>query len=211
MTRIVFVIGIALAVAGCGDEASGGGGTDGSAVVGDMQQGDGAVAVAVDMAMQPADGGIPIHDGSVLCFVRTCQGKTYQCGDCIDNDNDGRVDDEDPDCLGACQNNEAGYFGKIPGQNNAPCKADCYFDQDTGGGILCVSQFTLYGDCRKGRRPSFDRAATPGVAEPLYESFLAALRAFGVHVETGQFQAKMEVELVNDGPVTLLLDSEKAL
>ncbi|PYV34101.1 MAG: D-tyrosyl-tRNA(Tyr) deacylase [Acidobacteria bacterium] len=82
---------------------------------------------------------------------------------------------------------------------------------ETSGGVLCISQFTLYGDCRKGRRPSFDRAATPGVAEPLYESFLAALRAFGVHVETGQFQAKMEVELVNDGPVTLLLDSEKAL
>ena len=80
---------------------------------------------------------------------------------------------------------------------------------DTGGGILCVSQFTLYGDCRKGRRPSYERAASPAVAQPLYESFLAAFRAFGVHLETGQFQAEMEVELVNDGPVTLLLDSEK--
>ncbi len=80
---------------------------------------------------------------------------------------------------------------------------------DAGGGILCVSQFTLYGDSHKGRRPSYDRAAPPAVAQPLYESFLAALRAFGVQVETGQFQAQMEVELANDGPVTLLLDSEK--
>jgi D-aminoacyl-tRNA deacylase len=80
---------------------------------------------------------------------------------------------------------------------------------DTGGSVLCVSQFTLYGDCRKGRRPSYDRAAPPAAAQPLYESFLAALRAFGLPVETGQFQAEMEVELVNDGPVTLLLDSEK--
>jgi D-aminoacyl-tRNA deacylase len=95
------------------------------------------------------------------------------------------------------------------------------FDNDTGrmdrsvldisGSILCVSQFTLYGDCRKGRRPSFDHAAPPAAAQPLYESFLDALRAFGVHLETGQFQAEMEVELVNDGPVTLLLDSEKVL
>jgi len=75
--------------------------------------------------------------------------------------------------------------------------------------ILCVSQFTLYGDCRKGRRPSFDRAAAPEVARRLYERFIEQLRGFGVRVETGQFQAMMEVELVNDGPVTLLLDSER--
>jgi D-tyrosyl-tRNA(Tyr) deacylase len=80
---------------------------------------------------------------------------------------------------------------------------------DTGGQVLCVSQFTLYGDCRKGRRPSYDQAAAPEAARRLYEAFVAALRAYGVSVATGQFQAMMEVELVNDGPVTLLLDSEK--
>jgi D-tyrosyl-tRNA(Tyr) deacylase len=80
---------------------------------------------------------------------------------------------------------------------------------ETGGAVLCVSQFTLYGDCRKGRRPSYDRAAAPDVARALYESFVASLRALGVRVETGEFRAMMDVELVNDGPVTLLLDSDK--
>ena len=80
---------------------------------------------------------------------------------------------------------------------------------EAGGAVLCVSQFTLYGDCRKGRRPSYDRAASPEAALPLYEAFVAALRAFGIAVETGEFRAMMEVELVNDGPVTLLLDSER--
>jgi D-tyrosyl-tRNA(Tyr) deacylase len=82
---------------------------------------------------------------------------------------------------------------------------------DTNGQLLCVSQFTLYGDCRKGRRPSYDQAARPEVACGLYEAFVAAARAGGVTVQTGQFQAMMEVELVNDGPVTLLLDSERVL
>jgi len=77
------------------------------------------------------------------------------------------------------------------------------------GALLCVSQFTLYGDCRKGRRPSYDRAAPPEAANRLYEAFLGFVRTRGIHVQTGQFQAMMEVELVNDGPVTLLLDSEK--
>lgn len=80
---------------------------------------------------------------------------------------------------------------------------------EAGGGALCVSQFTLYGDCRKGRRPSYDRAASPDAARPLYEGFVDSLRALGVPVQTGQFQAMMDVELVNDGPVTLLLDSAK--
>jgi D-tyrosyl-tRNA(Tyr) deacylase len=80
---------------------------------------------------------------------------------------------------------------------------------ETRGGLLCVSQFTLYGDCRKGRRPSYDRAAPPDVACQLYEAFVGSVRARGITVETGKFQAMMEVELVNDGPVTLLLDSER--
>jgi D-tyrosyl-tRNA(Tyr) deacylase len=82
---------------------------------------------------------------------------------------------------------------------------------EAGGGVLCVSQFTLYGDCRKGRRPSYDRAASPEAARALYESFVESLRALGVKVETGEFRAMMDVELVNDGPVTLLLDTERIL
>jgi len=78
---------------------------------------------------------------------------------------------------------------------------------DTGGALLAVSQFTLYGDCRKGRRPSFDAAALPEDARALYEHFVAAVRAAGVHVETGVFQADMAVTLVNDGPVTLIVES----
>jgi len=80
---------------------------------------------------------------------------------------------------------------------------------ETSGAVLCISQFTLYGDCRKGRRPSYDGAAPPEAARLLYESFVASLRGRGVRVETGEFRAMMEVELVNDGPVTLLLDSER--
>jgi len=80
---------------------------------------------------------------------------------------------------------------------------------DTGGAILAVSQFTLYGDARGGRRPSFVLAAPPALGKALYEEFVAALRALGVRVETGVFQAHMSVDLVNDGPVTILLDSAK--
>jgi D-tyrosyl-tRNA(Tyr) deacylase len=75
-----------------------------------------------------------------------------------------------------------------------------------GGGVLVVSQFTLYGDASKGRRPSFIGAAPPEVAIPLYESFIAALNAKGLPVATGEFGAMMDVELVNDGPVTLILE-----
>ena len=78
---------------------------------------------------------------------------------------------------------------------------------DTGGSMLVVSQFTLLGDCRKGRRPSFIKAARPELAIPLYESFVSQVRDKGVHVETGRFQAMMAVHLVNDGPVTLILNS----
>jgi D-tyrosyl-tRNA(Tyr) deacylase len=78
---------------------------------------------------------------------------------------------------------------------------------DSGGSVLVVSQFTLYGDCSKGRRPSFIDAARPEVAEPLYEAFANALRMQGVPVATGEFGAMMQVELVNDGPVTLVVDT----
>ncbi len=80
--------------------------------------------------------------------------------------------------------------------------------EDARGAVLMVSQFTLYGDCRKGRRPSFDAAAPAGMAKALYEDVIRELRDAGVPVETGQFQAHMLVDLENDGPVTMLLDSE---
>ena len=78
-----------------------------------------------------------------------------------------------------------------------------------GGAILVVSQFTLYGDVRRGRRPSFDAAAAPAAARELYEAFVRELRAAGLPVHTGEFQAMMQVELVNDGPVTILVDSRR--
>lgn len=81
--------------------------------------------------------------------------------------------------------------------------------QDTGGALLVVSQFTLYGDVRRGKRPSFDAAARPEEAKRLYEYFVDRVRAAGLRCETGQFQAMMEVELINSGPVTILLDTEK--
>ena len=82
--------------------------------------------------------------------------------------------------------------------------------QDAGGSVLAVSQFTLYGDVRRGKRPSFDAAATPEKARQLYEFFVEGIRAAGLRCETGRFQEMMTVELVNEGPVTILLDSEKA-
>jgi D-tyrosyl-tRNA(Tyr) deacylase len=81
---------------------------------------------------------------------------------------------------------------------------------DTGGAALVVSQFTLWGDCRKGRRPSFARAARPERARELYEHFIGLLREKGLHVATGEFQEMMDVYLVNDGPVTLMIDSSKS-
>ncbi len=80
---------------------------------------------------------------------------------------------------------------------------------DIGGKVLAISQFTLHGDCRKGRRPSFTEAAGPDIAAPLYELTIAKIRAAGVPVETGEFGADMKVSLLNDGPVTLLLDSKR--
>ena len=79
---------------------------------------------------------------------------------------------------------------------------------DIGGAMLIVSQFTLYGDCRKGKRPSFIDAAPPPVAIPLYEAFINGVKALGIRVATGEFGADMKVELVNDGQVTLIVDSQ---
>lgn len=79
--------------------------------------------------------------------------------------------------------------------------------RDAGGAILVVSQFTLYGDCQKGRRPSFIDAAQPDLAQPLYEQFSVNLRALGIPVATGRFGADMQVELINDGPVTIIVDT----
>jgi D-tyrosyl-tRNA(Tyr) deacylase len=80
---------------------------------------------------------------------------------------------------------------------------------DVGGSVLAVSQFTLYGDVRRGKRPSFDAAAPPDVARRLYEFFIQQIQALGLRCETGRFQEMMQVELVNEGPVTILLDSKK--
>jgi D-tyrosyl-tRNA(Tyr) deacylase len=80
---------------------------------------------------------------------------------------------------------------------------------DIDGEMLIISQFTLYGDCRKGRRPGFSSAAPPEIAEPLYQQFIEEVKNRQVRVATGIFQATMEVELINDGPVTLMLDTEK--
>ena len=82
--------------------------------------------------------------------------------------------------------------------------------KDVGGSVLVVSQFTLYGDCRRGRRPSYINASNPETARLRYEAVVAGLRRDGLPVETGEFQAMMEVDSINDGPVTLLLDSAKA-
>jgi D-aminoacyl-tRNA deacylase len=82
--------------------------------------------------------------------------------------------------------------------------------QDAGGSVLAVSQFTLYGDVRRGKRPSFDAAAPPEKARQLYEFFVKQIRAAGLRCETGRFQEMMQVELMNEGPVTILLDSAKA-
>jgi D-aminoacyl-tRNA deacylase len=82
--------------------------------------------------------------------------------------------------------------------------------QDVGGSVLAVSQFTLYGDVRRGKRPSFDDAAPPEKARQLYEFFIEQIRTTGLRCETGRFQEMMRVELVNEGPVTILLDSARA-
>jgi D-tyrosyl-tRNA(Tyr) deacylase len=102
---------------------------------------------------------------------------------------------------------------KIPGLRIFPDPTG-KFDRsvtDVGGKVLVVSQFTLYGDCRRGRRPSFTDAAPPEVAEGLYNHFIKRISQEGLPIESGTFQALMEVHLINDGPVTILLDSQKGL
>jgi D-aminoacyl-tRNA deacylase len=115
--------------------------------------------------------------------------------------------------LGVAATDDEGHGARLAGKvaalrifENAHGKFD-HSLVDTGGEALVVSQFTLLADTQKGNRPSFSRAAAPELAEPLYEHFCAALRALGVKVETGVFGARMNVELANDGPVTIVLES----
>ena len=105
----------------------------------------------------------------------------------------------------------AGKVGdlRVFADTNDPSKQLNRSVQDVGGSVLVVSQFTLAGDCRKGRRPSFDAAETADRARPLVEEVLRGLRDAGVPVQTGEFQQNMQVSLINDGPITLLLDSRK--
>jgi D-tyrosyl-tRNA(Tyr) deacylase len=113
------------------------------------------------------------------------------------------TDDEESDALHMAEKiAELRIFSDADGKMNLSV-------QDTRGAVLAVSQFTLFGDCRRGRRPSYTAAARPDAAESLYQAFVHHLRSLGLQVETGVFGAMMEVELVNDGPVTLLLDSQK--
>jgi hypothetical protein len=125
----------------CDRSSSGGdgdGGTGGNSDQGVVVDSDGGTGLG-DGGVNADQGGTPVvitlpDGGTYICYTATCQGKLYACGDCMDNDGDGLVDAYDSNCLGPCQNNEAGLFGAIPGQNNAPCKMDCYWDQDTGSG-----------------------------------------------------------------------------
>lgn len=97
----------------------------------------GEVLTTADLTGYIPDGGTVVmtgDGGTRLCFKALCAGKQYACGDCLDNDGDGKVDADDPNCLGPCHNSESSLSLNIPGANNAPCKADCYFDQDTGAG-----------------------------------------------------------------------------
>ncbi len=142
----VSVLGLMAGSMGCGDKDSGGGAkdaaqdavttADGAAPGDGSVTGDGSArsdgSAAGDATLK--DGGDGDAWNSDVCHVTACSGHVYQCGDCLDNDSDGLIDAKDPDCLGPCDNNETGYNTEIPGGNSAPCRQDCYFDQDTGGG-----------------------------------------------------------------------------
>jgi hypothetical protein len=128
---LVLVAGVSLAAAGasCSSDSSSSSGTaSGGANAGGGNAGGGNAGGA------NAGGGTYTGSGGAPTEIKTCQGKIYACGDLEDNDDDGLIDSQDPDCLGPCDNTEDSYYGGIPGQNNAPCKMDCYFDQDTGSG-----------------------------------------------------------------------------
>ncbi len=121
---------IAAVVVACNDSATSG--TDDLGVAEDLS----VITSGADLTPVP-DGAVLVttpDGGSRLCFPATCQGKTYLCGNCMDDDGDGRIDSEDPDCLGPCDNSEDGLDPAIPGGNNTKCKMDCYFDSDTGQG-----------------------------------------------------------------------------
>ncbi len=147
-TMVMLLAALAFASVGCGTDAGGTGGTGGGdgGSGGTLTDGGGGTdggGTATDGGGTATDGGAPDagatdagwgpNDGGTFPVV-ACQGHVYQCGDGIDNDGDGKIDWQDPDCLGPCDNNESGYATAIPGGNSAPCKQDCYFDQDTGSG-----------------------------------------------------------------------------
>ena len=132
---VVVALATAMACGGDDDDGGGsggsgtGGGATGGAAGGGGTSGDGSAGTGGGGPGGGVGGGWNPDGG-----ISTCQGHTYECGDTLDNDGDGLKDSQDPDCLGPCDNTEGSYYGGIPGQNNAPCKADCYFDQDTGPG-----------------------------------------------------------------------------
>ncbi len=136
---ITLALFLALTTTACGDD-SGKGGQDAAAArdgaPSDASATRDASAVQQDGAVETGDAAT--GDGDIWhdpnCHVVACQGHVYACGDCRDNDGDGKADSQDPDCLGPCDNNESGYNLEIPGGNAAPCRQDCYYDQDTGGG-----------------------------------------------------------------------------
>jgi D-aminoacyl-tRNA deacylase len=144
------------------------------------------------------------------CIQRVSEGKVTVAGEVVGGIGPGLVvllgvatGDEDQDAVTLAEKTvELRIFEDDEGKMNRSVR-------DAGGQILAISQFTLLGDCRKGRRPSFVQAAGPEEAERLYELYVAAIRERGVHVETGRFRAHMDVALVNDGPVTILMDSRK--
>ena len=128
-----------------------------------------------------ASGGAPVGE---------CQGKVYQCGDLLDNDGDGLTDAADPDCLGPCDNTEDSFYGGIPGQNNAPCRQDCYFDQDTGTGndecywnhqcdpLSVAPGFSPSGDSKCGHDPNAKTSGTPKSCAELKASQLAQCESY---------------------------------
>lgn len=137
MRRLTAALIVTLAIGsieGCTCDNNAGSGDGGEVDGGDLDAGIPEDLFGIDL-FQPDGIVITLPDGGTrICFLAYCQTKLWACGDCTDNDGDGLVDSDDPNCLGPCQNNEAGFAGNIPGQNNAPCKMDCYWDQDTGSG-----------------------------------------------------------------------------